>query len=103
MIKITVPDAHDSMSKVVLDEVVYWMRCTYNSFGDYWSIGLYDEDQNALIPMTKAVPMYDLFRSYKSYVGIPQGYLFCVSKVEKIGETAFKDGNAILVYIGREE
>lgn len=103
MIKITVPDAHDSMSKVTLDGTVYWLRYTYNSTYDYWSIGIYDEDQNALVPMTKVVPMYDLLRSYKSYEGIPQGFLFCASRVEQVGETAFRDGDAVIAYIGADE
>lgn len=103
MIMINVPDMHDSMSKVTLDGTVYWLRFTYNSTYDYWSIGIYDEDQNDYIPMTKIVPMYDLLRSYKSYEGIPQGYLFCAAKVEQIKESSFKDGDAIIVYIGAEE
>lgn len=103
MIKINVPDAHDSMSKVTLDGTVYWLRFTYNSTYDYWSVGLYDEDQNDLIPMTKIVTIYDLFRSYKSYEGIPQGYLLCASKKEHISESVFKDGDAFMVYIGEDD
>lgn len=103
MIKINVPDAHDSMSKVTLDGTVYWLRFTYNSTYDYWSVGIYDEDQNVLIPMTRVVPMYDLFRSYKSYDGMPQGFLLCATSVENIGENAFKNDDAIIVYIGADE
>lgn len=103
MIKIIVPDYHDSMSKVTLDGTVYWLRYTYNPHGDYWSVGLYDEDQNLLIAPTKIVPVYDLFRSFKSYEGIPQGYLLCISKKEQITENAFNDEAAFMIYIGVNE
>lgn len=99
VVKITVPDHHDPMTKATLDGTVYWLRFTYNSTYDYWSIGLYDEDQNALIPMTRIVTFYDLFRSYKSYEGIPQGYFICLSKTGSVGESAFKSGDAYLIYI----
>lgn len=103
LIKLTVPDHHDSMSKVTLDGTVYWLRYTYNPFGDYWSVGLYDEDQNMLIAPTKIVPAYDLFRSFKSYEGIPHGYLLCISKKERVGENAFNDEDAFMIYISADE
>lgn len=100
--KIDVPDYHDSMSKVTIDGTVYHLRFTYNSFGDYWSMGIYDENQREIIPMTRIVPMYDLFRSYK-YASIPQGNFVCVSKTEEVGEPAFKNEDAIIIYLGVDE
>lgn len=103
LIKLTVPDYHDSFSKVTLEGTVYWLRYQYNPYGDYWSVGLYDEDQNMLIAPTRIVPICDLFRSFKSYEDIPQGYLLCISKKEKIGENAFNDKDAFIVYINADE
>lgn len=98
MFEIFVPDEHDSMSGITLDGTAYLLRFTYNSTADYWSIGLYDENENGIIPMTRIVPYFDLFGIY-TYDGLPEGTLFCDSREEYIRENAFRDGTAHMIYL----
>ena len=42
MFEIFVPDEHDSMSSITLGETEYYLRFTYNSRFDFWSVGIYD-------------------------------------------------------------
>lgn len=97
MFEIVVPEGHDTMSKVTLDGTVYVLRFTYNGTQDYWSIGIYDESENPIIPMTKIVPLYKLFNY--AYTDLPKGILFCDCPNEVIRENDFKNRVAHIVYI----
>lgn len=97
MFEILVPEAHDSMSKVTLDGTIYRLRFTYNGDYDYWSIGIYDENDNAIVPMTKIVPLANLFPY--PYDDLPKGTLFCYSKQDDVHENDFKNRIAHIVYL----
>lgn len=101
MFDIIVPEGHDTMSRVTLSGTVYHMRFTYNGTYDYWSIGLYDEDQNPIIPMTKIVPHFNLF-DYP-YSDLPKGALMCDSKQDAVHENDFRDKLAYITYIEPED
>lgn len=101
MFDIIVPEGHDTMSRVTLSGTVYFLRFTYNGTYDYWSIGIYDEMENEIIPMTKIVPHINLF-DY-TYTDLPEGILMCDSKQDEIHENDFKDKNAYITYIEPED
>lgn len=97
MFEIMVPEAHDSMSKVTLDGTSYVLRFTHNGTFDYWSIGIYDEQENEIVPMTKIVPYFSLFNY--PYTDLPKGVLFCDTKQDVVHENDFKDRIAHIIYI----
>ena len=64
MLYIEVPDENDSLSMLSIDGKEYGLRFTYNEKYDYWSFGLYDEDEDPIIAMTRIVPNFPIFHSY---------------------------------------
>lgn len=97
MFEIKVPDENDSMSQVSLDGEEYLLRMCYNSYGDYWSLGVYDAFSNPIVPMVKVVP-YGLYFWYK-YTDLPVGKFFVATSKEVIGRDDFKDGYAHIYYL----
>lgn len=101
MFEIMVPEGHDTMCDVTLDGQNFVLRFTYNGTCDYWSIGIYDEMENEIIPMTKIVPFFDLFPY--SYSDLPGGILFCDARTDVVHENDFKERIAHIVYIPEAE
>lgn len=102
MISITVPDLNDSVGRITLSDREYYIRFTYNSTKDYWSVGLYDIDMVPIIPMTKIVPNFPIF-FYYTYVELPDGIMGCLTNKTRIGRKDFINGEAEMVYIPRDE
>ena len=101
MLYITVPDENDSIGRIELNKKQYYIRFTWNTYGGYWSFGLYDANMNPLIPMTRMVENYmPLF--YFTYTDFPDGE-FGVVCDETIGRDSFNDGTATFVFFPREE
>ncbi len=101
MFEIIVPEGHDTMSRVTLDGTVYWLRFTYNGTEDYWSVGVYDEDENPIIAMEKIVPWFRLFNY--PYTDLPGGTLFCDCPNDTVKGDDFKNRVAHMVYIEEAE
>lgn len=40
--EISVPDRNDSIMRVNLDEVYYNLRLTWNAYGGFWMLSIYD-------------------------------------------------------------
>lgn len=102
MLYIKVPDMNDSISTLEIDGKEHGLRFTYNEKGDYWSFGLYDEDDEPIIAMTKVVPNFPIFHFYTDS-DIPDGIFGCLSDSETVGRQAFNEGHAEFVYIPNEE
>ena len=103
MIKITVPDKNDSVSKISLSGRVYYLRFTYNPTFKYWSIGVYDEALSPLVALTKLVPMYPQMEVYKTYTDMPDGVIGCFSRVSKLDRNSFNNGDAVITYAPNSE
>ncbi len=102
MLYIKVPDMNDSVSNLSIDGTEYILRFTYNEKYDYWSFGLYDEDENPIIAMTRIVPNFPIFFFYSDRA-IPDGIFGCVSTKEKVGRQAFNEKTAEFIYIPNVE
>jgi hypothetical protein len=102
MLFIKVPDMNDSVSTLSIDGTVYGLRFTYNEKYDYWSFGLYDENGQPIVAMTRLVPNFPIFHFYTSG-RIPDGIFGCLSKTDAVGRQAFNDGTAEFVYIPNVE
>lgn len=102
MIIISVSDATDSFSRILLDGNEYLMRFTYNAEMDYWSFGLYRSDETPIIASVKVVPNIPLFFFY-THTELPAGSFIVLCDTEKIGRDSFNDGSAQLIYYPHSE
>lgn len=102
MIYISVPDMNDSISTISIDNVTYGLRFTYNEKYDYWSFGLYDEDENPIIAMTRLVPNFPILFFY-NFDSMPDGEFGCSSTKETVGREDFNNGTAEFFYIPNVE
>ena len=69
--EISVPDRNDSIMRVNLDEVYYNLRLTWNAYGGFWMLSIYDAP----------------------------GVLGVETEQETIGRNDFVDGRAKLLYL----
>ena len=99
---IEVPDMNDSASSWSMDGKEYVIRFTYNEKYDYWSFGLYDEDSNPIIAMTKIVPNFPIFHYYTD-TDIPDGIFGCLSDFDTVGRQAFNNKTAEFIFIPNVE
>lgn len=102
MLYISVPDMNDSISSLSIDGKEYGLRFTYNELYDYWSFGLYDEENCPIIAMTRIVPDFPILHFYTG-TDIPDGVFGCISDTEEIGRYAFVNKTAEFVYIPNVE
>ena len=98
MLYIEVPDMNDSVSTLSIDGKEYGLRFTYNERYDYWSFGLYDEDNAPIIAMTRIVPNFPILHFYTDS-NIPDGIFGCVSDIDTVGREAFNNKTAEFIYI----
>lgn len=98
MIVIEVPDVNDSMSELDIDGVVYGIRFTYNESFDFWSFGIYDEDEEPIVTGTRIVPNFSLLQQYVDN-RLPDGEFYCYSIDDEITDESFSVGDAEFVYI----
>ena len=98
MLFIEVPDMNDSVSTLSIDGKEYGLRFTYNEKFDFWSFGLYDEDNEPIIAMTRIVPNFPIFHFYTE-TDIPDGVFGCLSDTAEVGRYAFINKTAEFVYI----
>ena len=94
---ITVPDMNDSVSRIVLLGRNYRIRFSYNLVCDYWTFGLYTEQDEPLAIGIKIVPNMAL-NLFFGLDQMPQGQFLCMSKLDRIGRDDFKDGKATFAF-----
>lgn len=102
MIYIDVPDMNDSISSISIDDKEYGIRFTYNENFGYWSFGIYDDEDNPIVAMTRIVPNFPLL-FYITDEKLPLGIFGCLSDTEDVGRMAFTERTAEFVYIPNGE
>lgn len=102
MIYITVPDLNDSFSSIILDGKEYLLRFTYNMVFDYWTFGVYDVDETAIVAAVKIVPNYSLLSPYTDILK-PPGEFAALSSLDNIGRKTFNNGEAEFIYFEFED
>lgn len=96
---IAVPaNQNDFIMRVMLDGTMVHIHMSYNSGGDYWTIGFYDVDNKPIVDGIKIVPNFPLNFFYTAH-DIPQGLLFVQTSLTKVGKNAFASGDAKLCYV----
>ncbi len=94
---IDVPDLNDSVSRVVLAGIPYYIRFTYNDTCDYWKFSLYNSQNEPIVVGIKIVPRFPLNVFY-GVTKLPDGVFGVISKKQHIGRRDFKDGSAKFVF-----
>ena len=89
---------NDSISSLTISGKEYGLRFTYNEKYDFWSFGLYKDNDEPIIAMTRIVPNYPIFHFYTE-TDIPEGIFGCISDTENVGRYAFVNKTAEFVYI----
>lgn len=95
---INVPDMNDSMSRIVIKRVMYYIRFTYNDTKDYWKVSLYDENENPIVVGVKIVPRFALNLFYP-VIEFDKGIFGVMSKLDRIGRNDFNNGKAKFVFV----
>ncbi len=96
--EISVPDRNDSIMRVNLDEVYYNLRLTWNAYGGFWMLSIYDAKMNIILGMARLVPGA-IWNFYYQTQGGPPGVLGVETEQEIIGRNDFVDGKAKLLYL----
>jgi len=89
---------------IELDSKIFKILFLYNSMGNFWSISLYDDDDNILISNIKLVANYPLLFRHKN-INFPLGDFYCeITGVSaEITRNSFSSGEANLLYLTQEE
>ena len=95
---IEVPDMNDSVSRIILNGKLYYIRFTYNDTFDYWKFGLYNDMNAPIVIGMKIVPRFPLDLFYGVYK-LPFGTFGVQTKLDRVGRNAFKDGKAKFVFL----
>ena len=103
MIYIKVPNENDSMSKITLDGKIYHLRFTWNDVSKFWSFGVYKDNLEPIVPMTRIVIRTPLLHYY-TYSDLPKGDFMAVKlEGEEIGRDDFENQTAGFFFATNEE
>lgn len=102
MIQINVVDAPDIVMQVSIDETNYKLRLMYNQYNGFWSMHLWDYNENPLATNIKIVPNFPLLLN-KHCFDVPKGEFIVVSNDAKLDRNSFKEGRATIVYMTEDE
>ena len=100
--EISVPDRNDSVMRVNLDGTYYYLRVTWNAYGEFWMLSIYDADMQMKIGMAKLVPGA-IWNFYYLNSNGPPGILGVQTDKERIGRQDFVDAVAHLYYLPAEQ
>jgi hypothetical protein len=89
---------------IELESVIYKLGFLYNVEGAFWSMTIWDENDNLLIAGIKIVANYPLLFSHINS-SLPPGDFYCeiADTSASINRTAFSSGEAKLLYLTQEE
>jgi hypothetical protein len=97
--KIILPTGqNDYLCRTMLDGELCVLHLSYNSTGDFWTIGFCNDEGAPIVDGIRLVPNFPLNVWYTSY-SVPQGALVVLSTEERITRYSFDDGSASLCYI----
>lgn len=97
-LSIEVPDRNDSLTRIVLDGKVYFLRFTWNMRGDFWTFGLYDALEQPIVLALKVVPNCVL-NLYVTHLDLPNGAFIALTTEDRIGRKDFQEGKAEFIYM----
>lgn len=102
MIQINIVDAPDIVMQISIDETNYKLRLTYNQYHGFWTMHLWDYNENPLATNIKVIPNFPLLLN-KHCFDVPKGEFIVISNEESLDRDSFKDGRATIVYMTEDE
>lgn len=103
MVYFTPPDKNDGLTRIVLDGDEYLFRFSFNYEGQFWTLGVYENENTPIVAGIKITPCFPVNWYFRQYIKLPKGILGVVTRLEKIGRQDFVNGNAQFVYITKDE
>ena len=94
---ITVPDYDDSISMATIGSNICQMRFRWDSVGEFWELGVYDQEFHPIFLGIKLVPNFplNLFTGHEEF---SDGYFFVKTNEERLTRDSFKNGNAKFLF-----
>ena len=91
--RIGVPDYDDSISLATIGEHLCRLRFRWDSVGEYWEFGVYDQDYNPVFIGVKMVPDFpiNLFSGHEEF---SEGYFYVETNEPRLTRNSFKNGLA---------
>lgn len=102
MQKISFNDANDSVFSVPLDDVKYKIRMIWNKEGQFWSLHLWDANNNVIVANMRVVPNFPLLMNHH-VKNTPRGELIVLTNKASVTRDSFADGSATLIYTTAKE
>jgi hypothetical protein len=101
---IPIKDNPNHTITIELESVIYKLGFVYNTEGAFWSMTIWDEDDNLLLSGIKIVANYPLLFSHKNN-SLPTGDFYCeiADTQASINRNSFLSGEAKLLYLTLEE
>lgn len=99
---ITFNDGSDIVSSVELESTTYKFRMLWNPGGYFWSMHLWDNNDNPLATNIKVVPNFPLLFN-KHCFNVPAGEFVVITNQTVLDRDVFKDNRAYLVYVTGDE
>jgi hypothetical protein len=97
--KIVLPTGqNDYLCRTMLDGKLCVLHMSYNSTGDFWTVGFCDDEGTPIVDGIRIVPNFPLNIWYMSY-DVPQGALFAMCSEGTITRYSFDNGTASLCYL----
>ena len=89
---------------IELESKLFKLWFLYNSISDFWTMSLYDENDNLLVSNIKIVANYPLLFTHKNK-SFPLGDFYCeiTNRSATISRNSFSSGEAKLLYLTQEE
>lgn len=104
MIVIPVPDANDSLTEVELDGITYFLRLSWNSEAELWSMAIENAYNEVIVAGICVVPDTPLLAGYR-HLAVPAGELVALApdRRDTVSRAALPAGEVALVYVNAEE
>jgi hypothetical protein len=91
----------DYVTNVVLDDVMYFLRLSWNTEGRFWTMQIQDYSRAPLLTIRLQTNIPLLARY--AVDGLPSGEFVVISKSTDISQYDFADNYARLVYVSEAE
>lgn len=104
MIVIPVPDANDSLTEVELDGITYFLRVSWNSEAELWSMAIENAYNEVIVAGICVVPDTPLLAGYR-HLAVPAGELVALApdRRDTVSRAALPAGDVALAYVNAEE
>lgn len=95
--RIGVPDFDDSVSLATIGNNLCRLRFRWDTLGEYWEFGLYDQDFKPIFIGIKIVPNFPL-NLFSGHEEFSDGYFYVETNEERLTRNSFKSGLATFCF-----